>query len=112
MQEKIAAVVVENTFTSVLDMIDVVMPFLKWAKFLVRNPWKSIDIVKDIKIPFLFISSSQDELVPAHMMKTLYENSTSPNKNLIEFPTGHMDAWTHPTYFDSLKTWLDEKVKE
>lgn len=90
-------------------MIDVVMPYLKWAKFLVRNPWKSIDVVKEIETPFLFVSSSHDELVPAVMMKSLYDVSTSSKKTFIEFPAGHMDAWTNPSYFTKLNDWLAEQ---
>ena len=106
-QNEIAAVIVENTFTSIADMIDVVMSFLSWAKLLLRNPWRSIDIVDKIQIPFLFISSSADELVPPVMMKALYEKATSPGKSFIEIPTHHIDAPTHPDYMRRMKGWCD-----
>lgn len=54
-QQKLKGIVVENTFTSVDDMIDKVMPALGFAKFLNRNKWNSIDAVKKIALPILFI---------------------------------------------------------
>ncbi|KAK6273652.1 hypothetical protein POUND7_010735 [Theobroma cacao] len=55
--DKVAALILENTFTSILDMAGVLLPFLKWfiggpgtkgpkiLNFLVRSPWSTIDII-------------------------------------------------------------------
>ncbi|XP_061338757.1 alpha/beta hydrolase domain-containing protein WAV2-like isoform X2 [Gastrolobium bilobum] len=55
--DKVAALILENTFTSILDMAGVLLPFLKWfiggsctngpklLNFLVRSPWSTIDVV-------------------------------------------------------------------
>ena len=52
-------VIIENSFTSLPDMVDVVFFFLKYFKFLVlRNYWRSIDIVNQIKNPMLFITGN------------------------------------------------------
>lgn len=51
----IKGLIVENTFTSIDDMIDVVLPILKFAKPLNRNKWNSLKAVKNIKIPILFL---------------------------------------------------------
>ena len=52
--------ILENTFTSILDMAGVMLPILKWfiggtggqglqvLNFLVRSPWNTIDIIKDV----------------------------------------------------------------
>lgn len=54
---QVAALILENTFTSILDMAGVLLPFLKWfiggpgskgpkvLNFLVRSPWSTIDVV-------------------------------------------------------------------
>ena len=62
--DKIKGLIVENTFTCISDMIDVVLPVLKYFKFLQRNHWRSIDLISSIKAPILFIKSMQDELIP------------------------------------------------
>ena len=52
--------ILENTFTSILDMAGVMLPILKWfiggtggqglrvLNFLVRSPWNTVDIIKDV----------------------------------------------------------------
>lgn len=54
-QAILRGVVIENTFTSIDDMIDQIMPFLGFAKALNRNKWDSLEGVKRIALPMLFI---------------------------------------------------------
>ena len=42
-KDKIAGLILENTFTSISDMIDYLLPVFKFLKFLQRNYWPSID---------------------------------------------------------------------
>ncbi|KAI8565377.1 hypothetical protein RHMOL_Rhmol03G0254200 [Rhododendron molle] len=78
--EKVAALILENTFTSILDMAGVLLPFLRWfiggsgskspkvLNFLVRSLWNTVDVIGQIKQPVLFLSGLQDEMVPpVHM---------------------------------------------
>ncbi|GAB0496751.1 hypothetical protein MMPV_008067 [Pyropia vietnamensis] len=67
----LAGVIVENTFTSINSMIDVVLPPLRWAKPLNRNVWDSAGVVGRLDLPMLFMSGADDELVPPRMMKAL-----------------------------------------
>lgn len=106
--EKVAALILENTFTSILDMAGVLLPFLKWfiggktgngpkiLNFVVRSPWSTIDVIGQVKQPILFISGLQDEMVPPIHMKMLYAKAAAHNRqcSFVEFPTGmHMDTW-------------------
>lgn len=54
-QTALRGIVVENTFTSIDDMIDRVMPFLAFAKPLNRNKWSSATRIGEISLPILFI---------------------------------------------------------
>ena len=57
---QVAALILENTFTSILDMAGVLLPFLKWfigdpgtkgpkiLNFLVRSPWSTIDVIGQV----------------------------------------------------------------
>lgn len=121
---KISALILENTFTSVLDMAGVLLPVLKWfiggtgskglriLNFLVRSPWNTIDIIGKISEPVLFLSGSQDEMVPPSHMKRLYAASSSNSKCLfIEFPNGmHMDTWLTggDRYWRSVQLFLEK----
>ncbi|KAF3504203.1 hypothetical protein F2Q69_00044431 [Brassica cretica] len=106
--EKVSALILENTFTSILDMAGVLLPFLKWfiggsgtkslklLNFVVRSPWKTIDAIGEVKQPVLFLSGLKDEMVPPFHMKMLYAKAATRNSQctFVEFPSGmHMDTW-------------------
>lgn len=105
--ETIKALVVENSFTSVPDMVDVVLPTLRYFKFLSKNQWSSEEKVKALKIPTLFLSGRMDELVPPIMMDRLHGACGAPNKEFIPFEQGHhMDTWDQEGYYPAFAGWL------
>ncbi|XP_014510621.1 protein bem46 isoform X1 [Vigna radiata var. radiata] len=123
--DKVAALILENTFTSILDMAGVLFPFLKWfiggssakgpkvLNFLVRSPWSTIDVVGQIKQPILFLSGLQDEMVPPSHMQLLYAKAAARNNQclFVEFPTGmHMDTWVAggDHYWRTIQQFLEQ----
>uniref|UniRef100_A0A5B7AZ57 Peptidase S9 prolyl oligopeptidase catalytic domain-containing protein n=1 Tax=Davidia involucrata TaxID=16924 RepID=A0A5B7AZ57_DAVIN len=127
--ENVAALILENTFTSILDMAGVLLPFLKWfiggsdskgprvLNGLVRSPWSTIDITDQIKQPILFLSGLQDEMVPPSHMQMLYAKAAAHNRRCIfvEFPTGmHMDTWLAggDRYWRTIQLFLEQNVPE
>ncbi|KAJ0591425.1 putative peptidase S9, prolyl oligopeptidase, catalytic domain, alpha/Beta hydrolase [Helianthus annuus] len=127
--DKVAALILENTFTSILDMAGVLLPFLKWfiggstskgpkiLNFVVRSPWSTIDVVGQIKQPILFLSGLRDEMVPPFHMEMLYAKAAAHNKKCIfvDFPTGmHMDTWLAggDHYWKTVGTFLQQNVLE
>ncbi|KAL1563367.1 alpha/beta hydrolase domain-containing protein WAV2-like isoform X3 [Salvia divinorum] len=81
---KVAALILEYTFTSILDMAGVILPFLKWfigkggskgpkvLNFFVRSPWSTIDVIGEVKQPIPLLSGLQDKMVPPSQMEMLY----------------------------------------
>lgn len=59
-QSKISGIILENTFTSISDMVDSIFPVLSPFKFLQKNHWKSLELIDKIKIPIMFIMSMKD----------------------------------------------------
>lgn len=125
--DKVSALVLENTFTSILDMAGVLLPILKWfigggaskgpkvLNFLVRSPWSTIDIIGQVKQPILFLSGLQDEMVPPSHMQMLYEKAAENNSQclFIDFPNGmHMDTWLSggDRYWRTIQLFLDRYV--
>lgn len=51
----VRGLIVENTFLSIDDMIDVVLPILSFAKIFNRNKWLSTHTIRDINTPIMFI---------------------------------------------------------
>ncbi|XP_007012712.2 PREDICTED: protein bem46 isoform X1 [Theobroma cacao] len=127
--DKVAALILENTFTSILDMAGVLLPFLKWfiggpgtkgpkiLNFLVRSPWSTIDIIGQVKQPILFLSGLQDEMVPSSHMQMLYAKAAAHNRQclFVEFPAGmHMDTWLAggDHYWRTIQQFFEQHVPE
>ncbi|MFS7965476.1 putative peptidase S9, prolyl oligopeptidase, catalytic domain, alpha/Beta hydrolase [Helianthus anomalus] len=127
--DKVAALILENTFTSILDMAGVLLPFLKWfiggstskglkiLNFVVRSPWSTIDEIGQVKQPILFLSGLRDEMVPPFHMEMLYAKAAAHNKKcvFVDFPTGmHMDTWLAggEHYWNTVRTFIQQNVLE
>ncbi|KAK6784510.1 hypothetical protein RDI58_017965 [Solanum bulbocastanum] len=127
--DKVAGLILENTFTSILDMAGVLLPFLKWViggsgskgfkllNFVVRSPWNTIDVIGEIRQPILFLSGLQDEMVPPFHMQMLYAKAAARNRQclFVEFPSGmHMDTWLAggDHYWRAIQKYLEETVPE
>ncbi|KAA0155366.1 hypothetical protein FNF29_01741 [Cafeteria roenbergensis] len=94
----IRGLILENTFTCVSDMVDVLMPHLKWVKKLVlRMHWPTRERLTTLgHLPALFISGGQDELIPAEQMRANFVSHAAPMKDklFIRVTLGtHNDTW-------------------
>ncbi|GAQ86154.1 Hypothetical protein KFL_002730120 [Klebsormidium nitens] len=116
---ELRAVILENTFTSILDMAGILMPALGYViggngykplNFLVRNQWRTLEAIRELKEPILFLSGLKDEMIPPAMMKKLYRAATNAQDRVyVEFPTGmHMDTWLRgrESYWQALQDFL------
>ena len=76
-----AGLILENTFTSILDMAiaPILSPVKMLASPLVRDKWDTASIASLLgsSVPTLFISSSNDWKVWPHHMKKLHQTFTS-----------------------------------
>jgi hypothetical protein len=69
---QIKGVIIENTFTSLPSLVDVLMPAISFLKSLVlRNYWPSLTRIPHITAPILMIAGTSDELIPHAHMKAL-----------------------------------------
>ncbi|KAJ0963463.1 hypothetical protein J5N97_028585 [Dioscorea zingiberensis] len=126
--DKVSALILENTFTSILDMAGVRLPFLKWfigrsslsrgPKILncfARSPWNTIDVIGEIKQPILFLSGLRDEMVPPSHMRMLYLKAIEHNSGclFVDFPNGmHLNNWLScgDRYWGRMQLFLDQYV--
>lgn len=70
----LAGIILENTFTSISDMVDVVMPWLSPFKaWVLRMHWPTGELLPRLPggIPLLLISGERDALVPPAQMRAL-----------------------------------------
>jgi pimeloyl-ACP methyl ester carboxylesterase len=121
-QERVCGLIVENTFTSIDDMvvhlgteqfrapwIASLRPF--FAYFLTSH-WPSIRHISEIRIPILFLSGLKDELIPPSHMSALHDAArSSPLRCMATFPNGsHNDTVYRggKNYFKSMVTFIAE----
>ncbi|KAM3138266.1 bem46 protein [Paramecium bursaria] len=109
---KIRGIILENTFTSIDAMAERLFPKLKIFKSLIlKNHFPSINYVRTITKPILFIMSGRDEIVPMEMMAELFSAAKASiyiKKFLIE-QGDHNSNWTldQEGYFKEIKEFLN-----
>jgi fermentation-respiration switch protein FrsA (DUF1100 family) len=121
--EDICATIVENTFTSISDMVDQIFPILSpIKKHLLRIDWGNDRRVKEVTHPILFITGLKDELVPPAHMQKLYDLADhSSKREILRIPDGtHNETWRigGDLYLESIlkflqsvtggKSWLEQ----
>jgi len=111
-QDQLQGLILENTFTSLLDMIKRVHPVLTPVRVLSRNRWTSNLRMPNIKLPILFLSGLRDGFIPPPMMKKLYELAgKSPYKKIVEFPGGtHNRTWISDGFFEAIDSFVAHVV--
>lgn len=108
-QSCINALILENTFTSLLDMIKLEFPILGVFRYLSRNRWQSKKRIGDLSIPLLFLSGLRDSYIPPSMMKTMHQLAVSSRlKEFVTFEKGtHNGTWTREGFYDSVARFMD-----
>jgi fermentation-respiration switch protein FrsA (DUF1100 family) len=107
-----AALVVESTFTSLVDVGRRHYPFLP-VRLLLTHRYESIAKVPRITCPKLFIHGREDELIPFDNGLTLFQAAAEP-KQFLETPGGHNEAgFTYsPELTDRLAEFLTKTLKD
>lgn len=104
----LAGVIVENTFTSVSDMVDHLMPLIAPLKALVlRIRWNSLAIVPSLTVPVLYLAGARDELVPHQHMIKLYRATNGAKIHVVKDGT-HNETWMQggQEYWDAFRGFL------
>lgn len=83
--------VLESTFTSAVDLGAEMYPFLPVRRLMhIRYP--VLEHVRTAAMPVLVIHSPDDEIIPWHHGKTLYEQAAEP-KHWLQISGGHNDGF-------------------
>jgi hypothetical protein len=57
--------IIENTFTSISAMADILFPYVYYFKHLIlRIGWNNDNIVPTLNLPIFYITGDKDEIVP------------------------------------------------
>lgn len=109
-KNKIWALIVENTFTSIPEMARIILRWkcLNWMPlFIHKNKYLSINKMGNIMMPTLIMCGSNDTLVPPSMAKVLFDKCKTSYKHLVIISGGgHNDTWTCREYYPSVQKFL------
>lgn len=108
-REKIMATIIVNSFTSIADMGACM--FHAWIarapKWMFRNRFSSLDAIKDVTSPVLFVSGQRDLMVPPRMMRALCD-ACQARKFFFPVPNlGHNDTFQSPYYGEVVRDFLE-----
>jgi len=91
LRRRVAGLILESTFTSVVDMGRHVFPFLP-IKHMVRFRYDSLAKIQRVSAPVLVMHSPHDDIVPYAMGRRLYEAAPQP-KTFCEMTGGHNEGF-------------------
>ena len=93
-QPQVAGVIVQNTFTSIHDMVEYMGGFYRLLpiNILVNHRFDSLAKVGILRSPILFIHGQEDKTVPASMSQVLYNQAQVPKEILFVPDAGHNDV--------------------
>ncbi|KAK0450350.1 Alpha/Beta hydrolase protein [Desarmillaria tabescens] len=114
---KIFALILENTFTSLPELVPHVLPILGPFTFLCHQKWNSASKVPLIpaRTPVLLLSGSADTLVPPEHMRALRELMRKRGEDEVsrweEFPGGqHNDTSAQRGYWHAVDDFVTSLV--
>jgi len=85
------ALVVEGTFTSYVDIGKKFYPYMP-VRWFARFSYRTIDYIKNVHCPVMFVYSRNDEVVPFEFGLELYEAANEP-KEFVEIFGSHNDGF-------------------
>lgn len=100
------ALITEDVFTSLKDMVKVAYPLV--PHFMLSTRFDSISKIKKVTCPKLFIHSIDDEIVPFYLGERLY-NAARPPKKFLKIRGGHNTAFldSKEQFKEGIKSFLD-----
>lgn len=104
-------VIVENTFTSIPDMVDALMPLVaKFKSLILAIRWNSLAIVPTLTCPILYLAGSRDEIVPHSQMLKLHQSAVRSALNQLHVihRGTHNESWSQggEMYWDAITSFL------
>lgn len=104
---KAGGLIVESGFTSYADIAQKFYPYLIVRPFA-KYSFNTMEDIKKVKCPILFIHSRSDEIVPFEFGLQLY-SAAKGAKEFVEIFGGHNDGFVFSgqIYREGLKDWLE-----
>ncbi|WP_264320424.1 alpha/beta hydrolase [Zarconia navalis] len=115
--QNIAGLIVQCSFTSILETANSRKLYSLFPlNFLLYHEFNSIEKVRSLSMPILFIHGQEDDVVPAYMSEELYAATSAPKQLHLIPNAGHNDVASvmgDKNYFDLIDRFLEQvRVRE
>ena len=106
-KRKIAALIIESSFSNAHDMARIIVPFA--PAFLIRTQMASDTKVQSLMIPKLFVHSREDETIPFVLGKKLFDAAPHP-KEFLEISGTHNEGYllNSSLYWSGINRFLEK----
>lgn len=103
-----AAAIIESSFTSAAQLAAGLYPWLP-VRWLIKYDYNTLAYLQDIKVPVFMAHSRDDEIVPFHHGKILFEAARKP-KMFVELRGSHASGFleTEIKYRRQLRAFLEK----
>ncbi len=106
----VAAVIVEDTFTSMRDMGAHFYPWLP-VGLVLRIRYDSVAKIGALAVPVLVVHSREDDIVPVEIGRRLYDAAKEPKRYLETEGTHNAGGFAkRPAWCAQVRTFLDEAL--
>lgn len=105
---QVGGLILEGSFTNIRDLAKKLYPFL--SLFLISNKFNSLEKIKDVTVPKLFVHSRNDEVVPFSLGEKLYHQAL-PYKQIVELEGSHntIHVDSQDKYVSAIKEFIGNK---
>lgn len=104
-EKKVAGVILDSPFTSIVELASGLYPWLP-VKLLLKDRYESIRHIRDVHVPVFIIHGEADDIVPVEMGQRLYAAANEPKKIVTLPGAGH--AVHDDDTFGMIDRWIDE----
>jgi len=90
-ERPVGGLILEAPYTSTADVAKLTYWFVP-IDLLMRDQFRSIDLIKDVRTPLLFLHGERDGLIPIRLGETLFDAASEP-KRFVRLPgVSHLDV--------------------
>ena len=110
-RQPVGGLIIESAFTSVPDLAAELYPFLP-ARWLARFSYDTRDMLRAVSSPVLVIHSREDDIIPFHHGRHLYQ-AAHPPKQFLELRGDHNGGFllSGAIYLEGLRRFLDDLTR-
>jgi uncharacterized protein len=103
-EKKVAGVILDSPYTSILELASQYYPWLP-VSLLLKDRYESIRYIRDVHAPIFILHGQADDIVPVDMGRRLYAAANQP-KEIRTIPGGGHVIHDGPTS-EIINRWID-----